>query len=73
VNDILRFALLLIATAAGLTALWVELVALQRTGRRYWLINPLAQLETMFTKETGIFLICVVVAVGSVVLREMLE
>jgi hypothetical protein len=72
-NDILRFGLLLVAAVALLTAGWVDLLALQKTGRRYWLINPMARLETIFTKESGIFLICMVLAAGSLVLRDMLK
>jgi hypothetical protein len=72
-NDILRFVLLLVACAAGFAAVWAELLSLQKTGRRYWLINPLAQLESIFTKETGIFLACLAIAAGSVVARNMLK
>ena len=72
-NDFLRFVLLLVASAAGFAAVWVELLSLQKTGRRYWFVNPLAHLESIFTRETGIFLACVVIGVGSVVARDMLK
>ncbi len=70
--DILRFCLLLISVAAWFAGAWVGLLSLQKTGRRYWLINPMAQLDSLFTKETGIFLICIFVAVGSMFLRDTL-
>lgn len=74
--DLIRPALAIVALAAGFGAFWAGVLMLdkQRTsGRRYWLINPLAQIESLFTQECGIMFACLLIAVAAVILRDNLH
>ena len=74
--DWLRIALAIVAVAAVFGAFWSGTLMLnkQRTsGRRYWLINPLAQWESTFTKECGIMFACLFIGAMALMLRNALN
>jgi hypothetical protein len=43
------------------------------SGRRYWLINPAAQIDSLFSKECGISLACLLVAIVAAMLLGALR
>jgi hypothetical protein len=74
--DLMRGALALVAVAAGFGAFWAGALMLdkQRTsGRRYWLINPAAQIDSLFSKECGLSLACLLVAIAAAMLRDAIQ
>ena len=74
--DLIRIALAIVAAAAGFGGFWSAILMLDKqraSGRRYWLINPLAQIESTFTTECGIMIVCIITLVAAVLLRQALH
>jgi hypothetical protein len=74
--DLLRIVLVVVAIVAGFIGLCCSFLMLAKqraSGRRYWLINPSAQIESWFTKECAVMLACVFIVLGAMRLRDALH
>jgi hypothetical protein len=74
--DLVWIALTIMAAVAWIGGVWsgiLMLVKQRDSGRLYWLINPLAQLESTFTKECGVMVACGLIGIAAVMLRDALH
>jgi hypothetical protein len=75
-TELVQIALVIVMIAGIIGAFWAGILVLDKqrlSNRRYWLINPIAQFESTFTKEVGIAFACLIVAFAAAVLRHVLQ